>query len=176
MVQRKKSAVHVAVWIDGKTAFVSTSTRSHGDLQEEIPPVIEEHFIESRVERTMRSTGGRHGHVAWQHQTVEPAVKNERRRNKEIASYLERVLEHFNPAPGGRVMSSILLAGPGETKKKLAAAIASQHPGWPEPHLVTTSGRLSTAQKRVALFGSQRITSASRKKTSKEAPPKKKTG
>jgi hypothetical protein len=173
MASGKKSAIHVAVWIDGKTAYVSTSTRRHDDgvIGHATPRV--EHFVESKVERTMRSTGGRHGHIAWQHQTVDPAVKNERRRKKEIANYLERVLAHFNPEPDGSVMSTIILAGPGETKKKLAATIASQHPEWPEPELKTTPGRLTTAQKRVVLFGSQRIAPASRKKMRIEAPPKK---
>jgi hypothetical protein len=173
-----KCSIHIAVWIDGKTAMVSTTTRPFGENPGSLAIAGQqvEHLIESGVERTMKSTGGRHGRVSYQHQTVDPAVKNERRRAKEITQYLDRVMARFNPEPEGKIITRIVLAGPGETKKKLAGAIALNHPEWPTPEIKTTTGRLTTAQKRVALFGSQRISSAIRKKVTTAIAPRRMRG
>ncbi len=153
MTTKDNSSVHVAVWLDKKSALLKIEERSNTAPDQ--PPVTSIETLTSNAESTVRSTGGRHGHFAYQHQTVQPAVKAERRREAESLAFMRQVIGRIEKNPEHRKIETLLVAGPGEAKKHLASELRTLHPEWPPVIVSTTSSRLSQAQKLATLTNLQ---------------------
>lgn len=174
MTAKDNSTLHVSVWLDRRTALLSIEERDMKS-RDGTPKVTLERF-KSGLERKSRATGGRHGHIAYQHQTVRPAIKEERRKEKDYLSYLHHLISRIEDSPQHRTMSSLKLAGPGETKKVLASELAKIHPEWPAPEISNTQSRLSEAQKLAHFTEAQRRAEERRKNRTNENPARRSKG
>jgi hypothetical protein len=85
--------------------------------------------------------------MAFQHLTVQPAIKAERRREHESIAFMREIIAHIEKNPQHRIITSLQIYGPGEAKKMLASQIKLRHPEWPTPELSATGSRLTEAQK-----------------------------
>ncbi len=166
MTAKDNSTLHITVWLDRHSAVMGIEERSFA-FPEDPPKKTIERFT-SHIERRCSSTGGRHGHMAFQHLTVQPAIKGERRREHESIAFLRELIAHIEKNPQHRVIASLRIYGPGEAKKMLASQIKLRHPEWPTPELNTTSSRLTDGQKLAHFESIQRKEIESRKNRTSE--------
>ncbi len=145
MTAKDNSTLHVTVWLDRHSAVMGIEERSIA-FPDDPPKKTIERFT-SNIERRCSSTGGRHGHMAFQHLTVQPAIKAERRREHESIAFMREIIAHIEKNPQHRIITSLQIYGPGEAKKMLASQIKLRHPEWPTPELSATGSRLTEAQK-----------------------------
>lgn len=174
MTARDNSTLHVSVWLDRRSALLSIEEHKPASSGESPQVTLER--LTSGLERKSRATGGRHGHVAYQHQTVRPAIKEERRKEKEYLAWLHQVIHRIDSNPQHKTVSSLKVAGPGESKKILAAELARIHPDWPAPEISNTPSRLSDAQKLAHFSEAQRRAEERRKNRASENPARRISG
>lgn len=168
MTAKDNSTLHVSVWLDRRSALVSIE--EHDIKVPGEPPKLTVERFKSGLERKSRATGGRHGHFGFQHQTVLPAAKEERRKEKDYLAWLHHLISRIEGNPQHKTMSSLKLAGPGETKKILASEVARIHPEWPAAEVTNTTSRLSEAQKLAHFTEAQRRADERRKNRANENP------
>lgn len=166
MTAHDNSLLHVTVWLDRHSAVMAIEERSAASPEDPPKKTIER--FTSNIERRCSSTGGRHGHMAFQHLTVQPAIKAERRRDHESIVFMRDIIGRIAVNPEHRIIASLHIYGPGEAKKMLASQLKLMHPEWPAAELGTTSSRMSEAQKLAHFQSHQRSANESRKNRTNE--------